>query len=259
VNLVVIGMGGREFAMNDGQLNDKHMNLFKSFFEKVSAEYPQPLHSVHVTGSALTADFDPRRSDVNSVFVLIQMDLQFLSVLAPLGKTYGKKGIAAPLIMTPEYIKSSLDVFPIEFLNLKLIHFTVSGEDIFRDIEIRRTELRYQCERELKVKLIGLRQAYIRSAGNPKVLSENIIASVPAYIPLFRAIIFLLGGAPPVNNNDVFAALHETTKIDTGAFQAVLKHKKERSRLSRLELDALFRDYYYATEKLGGIIDAAAE
>lgn len=240
-----------------GNLDDKTMKLFKLFLDEVLAEYQQPLHSVVITGSALTADFDSKLSDINSVFVLKQMDLQFLSVLAPLGKKYGKKGIAAPLIMTPDYIKRSLDVFPIEFLNLKQLHHKVLGEDIFRDIEIRRSDLRYQCERELKSKLMGLRQAYIRSAGDRKVLSENIIASIPAYISLFRAIIFLLGKEPPINNSEVLATLHELTKIDTGAFQAVLRHKKERSRLSLQELDSLFRDYYNATEKLGDITDAA--
>ena len=245
--------------MSACNLDDKIMNLFKLFLDAVLAEYRQPLHSVVITGSALTADFDPKRSDINSVFVLNQMDLQFLSVLAPLGKKYGKKGIAAPLIMTPDYIKRSLDVFPIEFLNLKRLHHKVLGEDIFQDIEIKRTDLRYQCERELKSKLIGLRQAYIRSAGDRKVLSENIISSIPAYIPLFRAIIFLLGNEPPINNDEVLAALHEMTKIDIGAFQAVLKHKKERSSLSMQELNILFKDYYYATEKLGDIIDAAVE
>jgi len=245
--------------MNPGGLDDKLMKSFKLFLEEVLAGYRQPLHSVVITGSALTADFDPKRSDINSVFVLEQMDLQFLSVLAPLGKKYGKKGIAAPLIMTPDYIKRSLDVFPIEFLNLKLLHHKVSGEDIFRNIEIRRTDLRYQCERELKGKLIGLRQAYLRSAGDRKVLSENIIASIPAYMPLFRAIIFLFGKAPPINNDEVLAALHEVSKIDIGAFRAVLRLKKERSRLSLPELNTLFRDYYNATEKLGDMTDAAVE
>lgn len=245
--------------MSAGNLDDKTMNLFKLFLDEVLAEYRHPLHSVFITGSLLTADFDPKRSDINSVFVLKQMDLQFLTVLAPLGKKYGKKKIAAPLIMTPDYIKRSLDVFPIEFLNMKLLHHTVLGEDILRDIEIKRTDLRYQCEREIKIKLMGLRQAYIRSAGDRKVLSENIIASIPAYIPLFRAIIFLLGKEPPINNNEVLAALHEMSKIDIGAFQAVLRHKKESSSLSLLELNTLFRDYYNATEKLGDIIDAAVE
>ncbi|MEW6670180.1 MAG: hypothetical protein AB1427_00670 [Thermodesulfobacteriota bacterium] len=245
--------------MDLGKMDDKALDLFKRFLNEVTDAYRQPLHSVYITGSALTADFDPGFSDINSVFVLKQMDLNFLSILAPLGKKYGKKRVAAPLIMTPAYIKSSLDVFPIEFLNLKQLHQTVFGEDLFGDIEVKRAELRYQCERELKVKLIGLRQAYIRSAGDTRALSENMIASIPAYVPLFRAIIFLLGKEPPAANNDVVDMLHEISNIDMGPFRTVLKHKKAKNRLSLQSLDALFRDCYNATEKLGDRIDAAVE
>ncbi|HAV43580.1 TPA: hypothetical protein DCX15_06170 [bacterium] len=53
------------------------------------------------------------------------MDLGFLKLIATLGKKYSRNKVAAPLIMTPRYIERSLDVFPIEFLNLKLIHTAV--------------------------------------------------------------------------------------------------------------------------------------
>jgi len=43
--------------------------------------------------------------------------------------------------MTPTYIHKSLDVFPIEFLNMKLFHQTVFGEDIFQDVNIKNSNL----------------------------------------------------------------------------------------------------------------------
>ena len=44
---------------------------------------------------------------------------------------------------------------------MKLFHLTVFGEDIFQDVNIENSNLRHQCERELKVKLIGLRHGYL--------------------------------------------------------------------------------------------------
>lgn len=241
-------------------LPDKNtLDLFKMFLDTVITEYQRPLHSVHMTGSVLTTDFKTGRSDINSVFVLNEMDLQFLSVLAPLGKRFGKKGIAAPLIMTPDYIRRSLDVFPIEFLNLKLIHHTVLGEDIIKDLAIKRTELRWQCERELKVRLIGLRQTYIRAAEHRNVLSKNIITSISASIPLFRALIFLLGKKPPINSDEVLTILQAMVPIDIEAFQNILRCKKERRRLPLPELNVLFQSCYTATEKLGDLVDAIKE
>jgi len=147
--------------MNDLNIKDEALTKFKPFLDIVLDKYKDKIHSIHITGSALTDDFSSGASDINSIIVLNKMDLKFLEDFAPLGKKFGKKQISSPLIMTPDYITSSLDVFPVEFLTIKLLHKTVFGEDIFNDLEINSSDLRYQCERELKVKLIGLRQGYL--------------------------------------------------------------------------------------------------
>jgi hypothetical protein len=198
-------------------------------------------------------------SDVNSLFVLKEMDLKFLELIAPLGKKYGKNRVAAPLIMTPEYIKSSLDVFPIEFLNFNLVHSTVFGEDILGDIEINRLNLRHQCERELKTKLIWLRQGYISSFGNRKTLTEGFVNSITGYIPLFRGIIVLFGKEPPLRQSEVITALSEAVDINTDIFVKILKAKHDKVKLSIDELNTIFEDYYEATEKIGKIVDAIKE
>ena len=104
--------------MANSKLHDVAVERFKPFQDEILKRHKDNIHSITITGSSLTDDFDSEKSDVNSVLVLNRMDLAFLEVLASLGKTYGKKGISAPLIMTPEYIMHSLDVFPIEFLNI---------------------------------------------------------------------------------------------------------------------------------------------
>ena len=179
-------------------LRDDVIEKYNPFLNEVLTGYREKIHSIHITGSALTADFDPKSSDINSVIVLKTMDLLFLGYLAPLGKKYGKKKVAAPLIMTPGYITTSLDVFPMEFFNIKLLHHTIFGEDLFDDLEINRSDLRHQCERELKVKLIGLRQGYLSSMGDRKILTDNFVNTISGYIPLFRGIILLLGKQPPL-------------------------------------------------------------
>ncbi len=165
--------------MNLETLNPSAAKRIEPFFKEILGSYRDKMHSVYVTGTAITDDFNDSISDVNSIFVLKEMDLRFLELLAPLGKTYGKKRVAAPLIMTPSYINSSLDVFPIEFLNFKLIHETVFGEDVFKDIEISRVDLRHHCERELKVKLIWLRQGYLDAMGPCSVESYLFLEKNP--------------------------------------------------------------------------------
>jgi hypothetical protein len=227
----------------------------RPFIEEVLGGYGENVHSIYVTGSALTEDFVPSVSDVNSVFVLREMDLKFLEVLAPRGRKYRKQNVAAPLIMTPEYVKNSCDVFPIEFLNIKLLHETVFGEDIFVGIEISRADLRHQCERELRVKLIGLRQGYLSTMGDAKAITEGLTASIKGHMPLFRSIVNLKGGDPPLLQDEVIRALSGATGVDCSVFQKVLRGKREKLKLSIEELNALFEDYYAATERLMRIVD----
>ena len=242
--------------MRDTTIKTDIADRFMPFLEILRKGHENKLHSIYIVGSALTGDYDPKVSDINSVIVLHKMDLKFLEFLAPLGKKYGKKRIAAPLFMTPAYIDASCDVFPIEFLNIKLLHHTVIGEDIFEELEIDGSYLRHQCEREVKVKLIGLRQGYISAAGDHKILARGFADSVAGYMPLFKAIIVLFGKEPPQINREILSVLNELTGIRTDAFSQVLELKSRQTRPSTEKLNIVFEDYYKAIEQLGEIIDA---
>ena len=226
------------------------------FFEEIlRSDHAVNLHSFHIVGSALTPDFDEKASDINSVVVLKEMDLSFIEFLALRGKTHKKRGIGPPLTMTPSYIQNSLDVFPIELLDFKLIHKTVFGEDLFSGLEIERHNLRLQCEREIKTKLIWLRQGYISSLGDKGLLKERLAGSITGYIPLFRAVISLLGKEPPVKRHAVILTLQEITGIETEIFEKMLLLRRKQISLSKDELTSSFKRYYRATERTAKIID----
>lgn len=227
----------------------------RPFFEEVLVGYRGNIHSIHVTGRAVTDDFDPKTSDINSIIVLDEMDLKFLELLAPRGKKYRKQKVSAPLIMTPKYISSSLDVFPIEFLNFKLMHETVYGEDILEELEIQHGDLRHQCEREIKSKLIALRQGYLSSMGDAKAIAEGLVDAITAHMRLFRGIIAVLGKTPPATWNEVLDKLGQVTAVDCSVYRQVLDEKRKREKLPLTRLNTLFEEYYSATEKLGKVLD----
>ncbi len=82
--------------MLDPNLNNEAAVRFKPFLDEILNNYKEEIHSIYIIGSALTKDFDPGQSDINSVFVLNRMDLKFLELVAPLGKKYGKKRSPPP-------------------------------------------------------------------------------------------------------------------------------------------------------------------
>ena len=241
--------------MNDMRLKTDIASRYQPFMDKILEHYRDLIHSIHIVGSALTEDYDPAISDINSVVVLDNMDLKFIEFLAPLGKRYGKKRIAAPLIMTPAYINASLDVFPIEFFNIQKVHYTIFGKDVFQDLEIKKSDMRRQCEQELKIKLMGLRQGLIAAAGDKRLLNRGFAESFSGYMPLFKSIILILGQDPPQNNNAVLSVLEEVSGVDTGVFKNVLNLKQKKAKPSIEQLNIVFEEYYAALEKLGEIID----
>ena len=240
--------------ISDG-LNPIVAGLFVPFAAEILKGYDAAVHSIYVVGSAVTTDYNERTSDINSLIVLRDMDFASLEFIASLGNKFRKKGIAAPLTMTPAYIDSSLDVFPMEFLDLKNIHVTVCGDDILKDLRIDDSNLRLQCEREVKSKLINLRHGYVSSLGERKSLSEQLTRTVYGYVPLFRAIIHLMGKASPVEKHKVVVALRDITGIETDIFEKIMLVKKKAAVFSKEEIASVFKQYYIATEKLAGIVD----
>ena len=227
----------------------------RPFLEEVLTCCPEKVHSIYVTGSAVTPDFNEKTSDVNSLIVLNNLHFEFFKFLAPLGKKFKSKGISAPLVMTPSYIKESLDVFPMEFLELKLIHKTAYGADIVKDLEIDRGLLRLQCEREIKTRLIGLWNGYVSSMGETDMISHLLYRSIKGCMPLFRSIIFLLGKQPPLKKLDVIGDINGNTGIDKDVLIKALLLKESPIK-NREELLSLFERYYGNLETVAGIVNA---
>ncbi|MFC2075880.1 hypothetical protein ACFLT7_02230 [candidate division KSB1 bacterium] len=206
--------------------------------------------SIYVVGSAATLEFSPDRSDFNTLFVLKEFSIDFLDFLAPMGKKFGRKRIQAPTIMTAEYINNSLDVYPVEFLQYKRVNRLVFGEDVLKDIEIKPADLRLQIERELKGRLIGLRQGYIASMGRRPFIRELLIDSIPGLIPLLSGLLFLLDKEIPELKLDTIRAVSESLEIDLDPVAGALTMRRANRKPGLIELKKMFEGIYDSLEKL---------
>ncbi len=232
--------------------------VVENFIRDIVTELGANLGSMALTGSVLTKDFIPQSSDINSVVVLKEMDFKVLDGLSVLGRKYRKKRIRAPLLMTPEYISRSLDVFPVEFLDIKVLHRTIYGPDIFSDLKVERPMLRVQCERDLKSRLINLRQGYIKSVGLRSVLLKLILDAYSGFFPLFRAIIYVVQDLdiPPIAKNEVLDTVESTYGVDMSCFRQVMELRlKKRPKLGPDEISRLFQEVYLAIERLAIKLD----
>ena len=68
---------------------------------------------------------------------------------------------------------------------MKQYHQVVFGEDVLSSIEIQPEHLRLQCERELRGKLIHLRQEYLNTGGKSRRIKNLLRFSLPAFVSIF--------------------------------------------------------------------------
>src|SRR3972149_7792650 len=196
--------------------------VIEPFLKDILASYKEDIISIYLTGSAVTKGFHPKYSDINTVIVVKGIKIPFYDFIASLGKRYGKKKIRAPLIMTSDYINRSLEVFPVEFLEMKLVHQLVYGHDVLKDVKIEKPDIRLQCERELKGKMQYLCQGYIKAMGEKTTLTNLFVGSLSGYFPLFRGILFLHDREIPKEKGDVLHALNECCDVDVKVFRDLL-------------------------------------
>jgi hypothetical protein len=121
-------------------------------------------------GPIVAGAFDKERHTVRSVLVLKTIDLEQLRALANESDDHRDARLAVPLVMTPEFLAASQDTFPLELIEIQQQYHVVFGEDHFAALKFDDQHVRMQCERELKVLSIGLRQGLLASGGKQRYL-----------------------------------------------------------------------------------------
>lgn len=145
---------------------------FNDYCDLLDGLAGRDLLGVTAFGPVLEPGFEQTGLAATTVVVLRKVDLLVLRRLAEHGPHLGRLGIAAPQTMTPEYIVSSLDTYPLEMLEIHQHRVTLRGADFFEEVDIRPEHLRLQCEREFKRVLLRLRQGLLAAAGQPDFLLE---------------------------------------------------------------------------------------
>ncbi|MGB4521329.1 MAG: hypothetical protein WBI28_05300, partial [Candidatus Omnitrophota bacterium] len=153
-------------------------------------------------------------------------------------------------------IKSSLDVFPVEFLDMKENNIVLFGKDIFKGIPIETKNLRFQCEQELKSKLINLKQQYLRI--NPKAkdaLADLLFRNFTSIIHILRNIVRLKGKTPSYLKEAIIAEVALELKVEVITFMKILEAKKNPDILKREDMQSLLNDFVREIEKIIKVVD----
>ena len=127
--------------------------------------------------------------------------------------------------------------------------------DILKDLAFQPEHVRLQCEREIKGKLLLLREAYMETEGKGRALKEIISRSIQAFVAIFEALLFLKEMEIPPEPRNILGLGCRTLELDSTLFEKLLDIKQEKIKPDDRELNRLFRDYIKEVQKLSKIVD----
>jgi len=240
--------------MQELKISPKAVELLQDYVLKLQDVFQDNLLSVILYGSAARGEFMHRHSNLNVLIVLADTGLEKFKSAAKSINRFRFRTID-PLILSEHYIKSSCDVFPIEFLDMKESYAVLAGRDVLKDVTIDTKNLRFQCEQELKAKLITLRQAYLRLSRNKGALKYLLFRYLTSIVHIARNMLRLKGKNIPYKKSDIVIAVAQEFGVSTLAFKKVLAVKNKEIKLYASEIEPLFFEFTAELEKIVDIVD----
>jgi hypothetical protein len=226
----------------------------RKWLEPVRAALDAEFLSAYLTGSVLNAGFDPQHSRVNVLVIARTLSPDVLDRLSAAIPATKKAPHFEPLFLTKDQVAASMDVFPIELLDMAERHLRLEGDDLFAGVEVPRTWLRHQCEHELRGKHIRLRQEYLASGGRVERLREVLTRFASGFHTLFRTLLRLRGEDPPASTERVIERVADLFGLDARALLGAWRVRYSR-KSDGDDVKDLYRRFLVEIERLIAAID----
>jgi len=187
------------------------------------------------------------------LLVTEKLDFHVLEKVQSQVREWAKKIGKLPLFLTREELTDGLDVFPLEFLNIKLNHDILYGEHLFDSLEFKKQYIRRELEFEFRSKLINLRQGYIQVVDSKENLRTLLGKAIPTLMPICNGLLFLKDMAIPGPVTEVLDKIFDTYNINTEVLKDI--HAKNLDNLTDIELKNYVNKLVVLLSTLGEILD----
>lgn len=241
------------------KIPQKPDEIFEEFTLNLKSIFANNLESIILFGSAARGEYKFKKSDINFLVVLKDNSPSELAGYNIIQKKWLKKNVSIPLFLTEEYILSSLDTFPIEFLDISSAYKIIYGKDILENINIKNSDLRYQIERELKGKLLHLRLEFLRTELNKKKIQDLVSISFHTFIPIFKAILKITEDEKSNREESIIAKISELANLNYNFFVKILSISKGELTIKDNEIKDLFDKYVEEMDKIVFFVDKLSE
>ena len=211
--------------------------------------------SVFIYGSATGSDYVPKHSDVNLAVVFKDLDFSKLHASLKLVNKGISRKIAAPLFLTRRHIDTSIDVFPVEFLEMRENNVLIYGEDFLSGLNIQINNIRFICEQQIKGKLIRIRQAYLEVGLRKKGVEALLKESLASLIPIFRNLLRLKEKQPPIEKAAMLSQFCEEFDLDKDIFLPIYRDTSNDEKIAGRDVEHFLEKYIEQLQKLAVTVD----
>ena len=229
--------------------------IFKDYVADWQTSFGHEVEGIYLYGSAARGEYVAGKSDINFLVLLTPFGMARLRHAVEITEKWRKRNVAVPLVLTRDYIMKSLDSFPIEFLTIKRHYRVIFGQDVLANLEISEHNLRLELERELKSKLLHLREGLLSMGDATRPLRELLERTIPTFAALFEAFLHLQREKAPATKRALFDEVVRVAGLDGRFVDKLFGLHEEGNKLYREELWDLMEEYILQIEKLTQYVD----
>lgn len=204
--------------------------------------FADSFESIVLYGSAASGHFQPKHSNYN-LLILTKKTSESNPMAGQKPLKRWLRNNPPPLIWDLEFFKSSIDVFPLEFQELKAHHKILWGKPL-PSFEVDLKNLRHQLEMELRSKYLQLKNHPAHLLNHPKLLIKVLLQSIPSIFTLIKGVLYLLKKTPEQDRQKRVEQLGMLVDIHPDVFENLLKIREGKIQTPRKEeIPEIFEAY----------------
>jgi hypothetical protein len=240
-------------------LDPRDARSLELLVEDLRRLHGEALRAVLLAGEAAGPEYQPRVTPLTVVVVLAGLSGEALRRMRPRLAAWRRLRIPVPVLMDAASIAPSLDVFPLELIELRDRHQVLYGRaEAIESVAVSLPYLRLELEEQLRGKWMHLTSTYLETGSSPRRLRRLLLDSLPGFAILLRGLLRLRGGqaAPrPTDPEELIVAVERALGVALPSLRRVERAYRGREPLSRAELESLFDGYLGEVRRLAERMD----
>lgn len=191
------------------------------------------------------------RYNENHLMILLN-EINFYNLLdnSPIAKKMHSRG-TIPLYLTEEYIKTSCDIYPLEYMKMKKNYNLIYGKDVLQSLIIPAENIRLESEQKIKGALIRLTQVILEEGDKRKKLIATARLAIEDLTAGLEGMLKIKGLTIPADTS-LLQEAEKQFNIDLHPFKEVATWcNKTRNK----NIKKTLYDFYEKIEELAKIVD----